>query len=39
MQEGNLSGIFGIATDVCMPQFDLRNTSMTTDGTYLYLYI
>ena len=39
MQGGNLSGVFGIASQFWQAGMNERNTSITTDGTYLYLYV
>jgi other hect domain ubiquitin protein ligase E3 len=39
MQGANMSGVFGIATQMCVSGLTDRNTSLTTDDTYLYMYM
>jgi len=39
MQGGNMSGAFGIASQFVQQGMNDRNSSITTDDTYLYLYV
>lgn len=39
MQGGNMSGVFGIASQFIQQGMNDRNSSITTDDTYLYLYV